>query len=425
MPKLNTNSLLKEIQSGDLEEVYILVSNKAIEWALAGFIEDANLLLTRLWSYNLPHSGHLWLPDEGLQVMWEVTNTKPVGIPFILKSVKDIETSNWNNLMCPSYHESFLQTFRDRNIEELTGVALYGKAILASYEKTETPAVILKALEKFLQSEEAIGNLYAKASASAALFAAKNKLTASAENFIRLWGKGYFKYWANYDRSWLLRDTNTAYLLSTGILADTFNLSKEICRRDYQEITLALSERLNKGRSLVYGNLSWKQLLEKISEVSILQNDVDFPPEIIESKWLGKPPATVTELENAEKSLGIKLPEDYKEFLLTTNGFESISITGVTLAPIDKIDLLININRQLVEIWTSNLNDKIFNKNFSESIVVGGQGEEQQLLLVPLENNNWECWFFAAWMPGETKYPNFRFYMEEQLQNLENDHDND
>ncbi|MBL0019052.1 MAG: hypothetical protein IPP17_22175 [Bacteroidetes bacterium] len=64
--------------------------------------------------------------------------------------------------------------------------------------------------------------------------------------------------------------------------------------------------------------------------------------------------------------------------------------------------------------------DKDFVEYFSNSILIGGHQEEQQLLLIPsTKGKNWECWFFASWSPGETKYPNFRYYMENQLQELE------
>ena len=53
------------------------------------------------------------------------------------------------------------------------------------------------------------------------------------------------------------------------------------------------------------------------------------------------------------------------------------------------------------------------------SIIIGGLEEEQYLLLVPLSNKKWECWHFSSWRPGEVVYENFRYYMEDELQLLE------
>jgi hypothetical protein len=55
--------------------------------------------------------------------------------------------------------------------------------------------------------------------------------------------------------------------------------------------------------------------------------------------------------------------------------------------------------------------------------MIGGYNEEQQLLLVPPGGNDkdWQCWFFANWMPGVQPYPNLRFYFEYELQRQEDD----
>jgi hypothetical protein len=45
---------------------------------------------------------------------------------------------------------------------------------------------------------------------------------------------------------------------------------------------------------------------------------------------------------------------------------------------------------------------------------------EQKLLLVPLDEDQWECWSFGVAL-GEVKYPGFRYYMEEELQRLDDD----
>jgi hypothetical protein len=76
-----------------------------------------------------------------------------------------------------------------------------------------------------------------------------------------------------------------------------------------------------------------------------------------------------------------------------------------------------NAMEDLVDLWS--WEDNKDETKFHNSILISEPNEEQQLLLVPLENNEWEFWFFAVWADGETVYPGFRYYMEEELQKLE------
>jgi len=96
MARPSTEGLLKEIQSDNLENVYCHVTNKAIEWIVAGFIIEGNELLENLWRYGIEHSRDLWLQDEGLQIMWEISGLAPLKIPFQFKGLEEIENENWS-----------------------------------------------------------------------------------------------------------------------------------------------------------------------------------------------------------------------------------------------------------------------------------------------------------------------------------------
>jgi hypothetical protein len=104
-----------------------------------------------------------------------------------------------------------------------------------------------------------------------------------------------------------------------------------------------------------------------------------------------------------------------------SNGFDSLTTVGATLAPISHVNYLANCDNAFVEDWISAVwpDDASTAERFRQCIVIGGFGEEQQVLLVPDESGGSECWFFAAWAPGETRHPSFRYYMENQLQDLE------
>jgi hypothetical protein len=421
MAKPSTKGLLKEILSDDIEWVYVHITNKAIEWIVAGFIDEANQLLEQLWEFNIPHSENLWLPDEGLQIMWQVSNKQPSNIPFQFKEVSEIEAENWSRNFYPSWHESYTNTFIKKSIDDLEGQELFVKAITATYDKSESTDKILDALRRYIEKDNPVGYTYFHAATCASLIAARHNSQDIAEHFIQLWGKGYLSYWSNYSLAYLMRDRKCAEYLLRGSLASVFKLTHEITQKETKEIIEALSDRMLSGRTLVYKKLSWKQLLDKISKIAIKQKTIDFSEDILVKKSLSKSPATKEEINATENRLNIVLPDDYKKFLLTSNGLECFSNTGVTLASIDKVDFLIKVDEQLVDIWANSIDElnKTFSDKLRSSIIIGGHEEEQQLLLIPLQNKNWECWHFSSWRPGEVVYESFRFYMEGELQSLE------
>lgn len=421
MPKPSTKGLLKQILSDDIEWVYVHISEKAIEWAIAGFVDEANNLLEKLWAFNIPHSGNLWLPDEGLQVLWTLSDKRPVNIPFSFKDISQIEQENWSRVFHPCGDEESRKSILRKPFTELNDNELLFKAINSGYENSEKAEDILDALKKFIQTENAIGYSYFHSTSCGALLATRNNLSDEAEYFINAWGVGYLKYSNNYMLAYLMRDRKCAAYLLKGILAPVFKLTVETIQNETNEIIDALSNRMLIGRTLVYKKLSWKQLLDNISKVSIKQKTIDFPENILKNKSLRKPPATKEEISEAEKRLKTILPDDYKKFLLTSNGFECFSHTGVTLEPIEKVDFLVNVDEQLVDIWADSMDelDTTFGDKLRSSLIIGGQEEEQQLLLIPLQNNTWKCWHFSSWRPGEVVYESFRFYMEGELQSLE------
>lgn len=423
MAKPSTKGLLKEILSDDIEWVYVHITNKAIEWTVAGFVDEANQLLEQLWKFNIPHSGHLWLPDEGLQIMWQISNKFPANIPFQFKEISEIENENWSRNFYPIWHSSYTDKFIDKSIDDLHGQELFVKAIMATYNKSENPDKIFDALKRYIEQDNPVGYNYFHATTCASLIAARQNNKEATKHFIQLWGKGYLTYWSNYSLSYLMRDRKSAEHLLKGLLAPIFKLTHDLIEKETKEIIEVLSNRMLKGRTLVYEKLSWKQLLDNISKVAITQRTIDFPENILSKKSLRKAPATSEEISKAEKKLNIVLPDDYKKFLLASNGFECFSYTGVTLAPVDKIDFLVKVDKQLVDIWADSMKDvdTTFGDKLRNSIIIGGHEEEQQLLLIPLQNNNWECWHFSSWRPGEVIYVSFRFYMEGELQNLEDE----
>jgi hypothetical protein len=423
MAKPGTKRLLKEITSGDLEWVYVHITEKAVEWAVAGFVEEANDLLTRLWKFNIPHSGNLWLPDEGLQVLWQLSGKKPPNIPFAFKDENAIEAENWSRVFYPCGDEVTRKHASNATFPEMADEDLFFKALNAGYDGSEKPEDILAALKRFAGTEHSVGYSYFHATTCGVLLAARNNLSQDAAYFLQLWGAGYSKYWSNYMLSYLMSDKAAAAYLLKGLLAPVFKVTREICKNETVEIIQALTKRMSEGKNLVYKTYSWKQLLDEISVLALQQKTIGFADAVLKKKSLGRSPVNEKEINETEKRLNIILPADYREFLFASNGFEQFSYTGVTLSSIVDVDFLVNVDQQLVDIWTDSMQDMntAFAAKLKSSLIIGGRNEEQQLLLIPLPGNRWECWHFSSWRPGEAVYESFRFYMEQQLQDLQDE----
>lgn len=424
-------NLLKQIKSDDIEIVYRQVTETATIWALCGFVDQANKLLEKLWSFNLEHTGNTWLNDGGFQIVWHLTKKKPNNIPFELQDIKEIEEENWDSHFTPYWNENdaYKDRIKGKKWSELRGNDLLLVGIELAYDENKENNVSdkehqiesLKAITKYLDTERPLGHALMDPLVCASILASRNGLTKEAGDFIVKWGESFKYYAANTFTSYLLRDVETTKIILTGILAPIFGLTKEACETEYVEISSALDSRISKGQSLAYEKLKWKDLLGHISSKAISKPDFEHGEENQLKTSLTSKPATKEEIEKAEERLEIKLPKEYKDFLLVSNGFCPYSLNP-TLLPVDKIDWLKNLDEQLIDIWTDSMDevDKEFAASFSSSLLIGGYKEEQQLLLIPSKKSkDWECWFFASWVPGETKYPNFRYYMENLLKDLD------
>ncbi len=425
------DKLIKQILSDDIELVYQQVTEMATIWAICGFSDQANKLLEKLWSLKLKHNRSTWLNDEGFQIIWSLTNKRPNNIPFQLKDINEIQAENWHRHFQPYWNsnESYLESTNGKDWIQLTGNDLLLVGIGLAYDESSPNKASskdeqlnsLKAITKYLETCNPIGHGLMNPLVCASMLAARNGWTKEAEKFIVNWGEGFKKFSSNTFTSYLIRDVETAKIVLTGILAPVFELTQEKCENDLEAISIALDSRITKGQSLVYEKLKWKELLKHISVRAIKKTDFEYEENNISKNWLGFSPAKKDHIAEAETRMNVKLPKEYKDFLAVTNGFYPFSFTP-TLLPVEKIDWLKNLDSQLVKIWSESMKevDKDFVKSFSNSILIGGHQEEQQLLLIPsTKSKNWECWFFANWIPGETRYANFRYYMENQLQELE------
>ncbi|HEY1869582.1 MAG TPA: hypothetical protein VGG71_00920, partial [Chitinophagaceae bacterium] len=162
MAKQSTKGLLKEILSDDIEWVYVHITNKAIEWTIAGFIDEAINLLEQLWKFNIPHSKNLWLPDEGLQMIWDVANRKLKNVPFEFKDLTGIDASSWSRNFYMCGDQESIKRVLITPIKNLNPKDAYHKVIINGNKTEEDPKDILEALEKYIIFEKPIGSDLAK-----------------------------------------------------------------------------------------------------------------------------------------------------------------------------------------------------------------------------------------------------------------------
>ena len=186
--------------------------------------------------------------------------------------------------------------------------------------------------------------------------------------------------------------------------------------------------------------MTTQQILEELSndffldnEPSVIQEMVDngvIDEESIKSKWLGYPPASQEAIKQKEEQLGITLPPSYKEFLLCSNGFKTISPFLNNLFSVDQV----HWNEYHFKQWERDLHpDYIFDVSDEEYFVYG---EEQRaelcrdeyvsyslkvsewcdgmcIFLNPIvkHGEEWEVLEYATWYPGTNRYRSFTEYL--------------
>ncbi|RYE23783.1 MAG: SMI1/KNR4 family protein [Sphingobacteriaceae bacterium] len=152
-----------------------------------------------------------------------------------------------------------------------------------------------------------------------------------------------------------------------------------------------------------------KTLLKTISENALDYETFNFTSEQKETKWLGNVPTSNKQVFEIETRLGIILPQDYKDFLFTTNGFSAPDDTEPSFLDAGNVDFLKNIDNFIIEAYNI--------PELNNAIVVAGLDEEQYFLLIPPTPafSDWKYWKFANWIPGEQAFDNLEQYFESVL----------
>lgn len=463
-----TTSTLQSIQAGTDQEVYTTTTNTALYMATGGYLAEADRLLSVLWACWFPHSRDTWLQDTAFMVLWHAAGKHPDYVPFPLQAIDAIE----KNIRGRIAMDRWAYKMSDKPWTDLSGQDLLRKAYLTARLVKQDPAenremhsiltpapgseprnleeqialvgqfiksTSVEATDVFPSSEtevEALGMLtkmmdeeyYSEDGlALGAELAARNGQPDLAIRFAKRYVEKNAIRAVPVNLCSLAASRHVAPLLLQKIVASELGLSDSIVQGYVVELLQALDKRMTQGRSLAYGHLSWKQLLQRLSEAAIRKDDGTFyDHDVCQSGWLGKQGATKEGIRQAEEKLGITLPTDYKDFLATTNGFARVSVTSGELLPVTEIDYLKNVEEPfsfdlLLDYPQEDGEEKAYQEKLHNAILISQYPDEQQVWLVPEDKakTRWQTWFYAPWAPGETRYPGFRYYIEHQLQSAE------
>ncbi len=187
-----------------------------------------------------------------------------------------------------------------------------------------------------------------------------------------------------------------------------------------------MREHVSSGQQLAYGNLTWQQLLQRLSQAAAEKNKSNngsfglVPGMLgyVELEKFVREPATDMAIEAVEKRLGLALPESYRAFLKVTNGLERYGFPGVTIMPVEQIAWLRDVEQDTIDAYSYPELDDLVQKLRKSLLIGSAPRSTDRLLLVPGDDPvaEWECWYFAHWIPGEIRYRTFRYFIESELQ---------
>ncbi|MEO6637129.1 MAG: SMI1/KNR4 family protein [Ginsengibacter sp.] len=414
------------IQSRRLqEEWYSAVTNAALYLAIGGFLETANKLLEALWKYNLPHDRNTWLHDKAFEILWYAKGERPKKVPFKKINIDELELLH-RDYISPSWAQ-YANSIEGNPFLQAMSLA---KTINEKLPNNQTEKKALAYLKKYFQDleEESTGYHTCQAISLTTELAAKNKETNFSIKFLKQWAKSFNKQPFHNCQVLVGCNRHVAPLLLNGIIKNEIGLTKEICGDFLTNAVAAIDRRMKNGVSLVYGDLTWEKLISKLSELSIKIEPKDFTAKQKKENWIGKQPSSEFTIARSEQRLGIQLPNEYREFLKASNGLSPFPYKNPELIAIEKIDYLKKSYFDLYgdldlfpcDFLTEDGQGDI-SKYIERAIAISLLPDEQEIWLIPpkLNNDEWECWFFASWLPGVRQYKNFRYFIEEQVQNLE------
>jgi hypothetical protein len=414
---MNEKQLFDTIQVGDIPDMYREVTNAALYLATGGFLEDANKILSSLWQQGIKHDRNTWFADLSFEVLWQIKGQRPDFVPFKTSPLDTIDRAFRNYLGGDRY----AYKMPDVEWHDLTGKNAFRQAQtwFSSIKYDEKTLFLLEiALEDWtvLAPHE-----FGSATIMAAEIAAKIGNEALALKMAQWWAEKYHDFYLNYSFPLMAQSQHIAPFLLRGVLSNALKIDKDKSKTLSNQIIDAVEKRIALGRSLVYGDLTWKKLLKKLSHLAIINAPELFSDNERKTMWLGREKALNKSILDTEKRLSIQLSEDYKAFLKVSNGLSASSNIAPPLLSIENIGWYKQMeDKELYDITKTYLDiDKIKERGTIEpyterAILISEIPNEDLVWLIPPDNRNtgWQTWSFSASTPGEIRYQSFRHYIE-------------
>ncbi|WP_414624075.1 SMI1/KNR4 family protein [Calothrix sp. CCY 0018] len=156
----------------------------------------------------------------------------------------------------------------------------------------------------------------------------------------------------------------------------------------------------------------WQQFLKHYSiELLDEYSNIEVDEEVYQNQWMGYEAATETQIVEAEKRLGISLPNSLRNFYLVTNGWRETGCFIYDILPVEEIDWLrirdsdlYGIACELEEIQaTSNEHRYQQGTQVKRSLAISSWEDAAIWLLDPAEQNaqgEWAGGRWASWNPA-------------------------
>lgn len=210
---------------------------------------------------------------------------------------------------------------------------------------------------------------------------------------------------------------------------DLMRISLFLALQDFYDLI-----RLNQCLPRRYKTMStfqWRPFLEQYSRELLAFSDIraKVSDDVIQSIWMGYEPAAAEDIDELESRIGAQLPDSYRQFLETSNGWRSSGGSIYEIFPTRKVQWFRTNNREWIDaylepakeepllsidehcIYGDNQDPCRFRLEYLESTLqISEEGDSAVYLLNPeikTFDGEWEAWFFANWLAGATRYPSF------------------
>jgi hypothetical protein len=176
----------------------------------------------------------------------------------------------------------------------------------------------------------------------------------------------------------------------------------------------------------------WMAVLSRLNSL-LLKSDQwreRLTQEALSTGWCGLLPASESEIAEAEKRLGVRLPPSYRTFLTVSNGWRPFSSFIERLLPVQEIDWLRSADpkglaalqrcyqeydvsdSEYLDYETPEHSVALRHRYYPDCLLVGKawEGEGDMVLLnskIVFPDEEWEAIFFANWLPGNERFRSF------------------